>query len=72
MNFIDKKTSKKNTKKLSTKEAAVGKDYDRGRVEKVVLRSPFTLNGNRIFEAIIEIDHINYGLDKKRRCLIFS
>lgn len=38
---------------------------NRGRVETVTLKSPFVLNGNTITRARIEIDHINYGLDKK-------
>lgn len=37
----------------------------RGRVETHVLKSPFILNGNMITSARIEIDHINFGLDKK-------
>lgn len=40
-------------------------DYERGRIEEVVLKKPFTLNGNRITRAIIEIDHINFGLNVK-------
>jgi hypothetical protein len=43
----------------------VGVGANRGRVETVVLKSPFSLNGNMITKARIEIDHINYGLDKR-------
>jgi hypothetical protein len=38
---------------------------NRGRVETIVLRSPIILNGNEITKARIEIDHINFGLDKR-------
>lgn len=39
--------------------------FDRGTITWVNLRKPFTFNGFLITRAIIEIDHINYGLDKK-------
>jgi hypothetical protein len=37
----------------------------RGRIETINLKSSIVLNGNPISKARIEIDHINYGLDKK-------
>lgn len=43
----------------------MGAGSNRGRVETVTLASSFVLNGNTITKARIEIDHINYGLDKK-------
>lgn len=46
-----------------------GNDKDRGRIEHVRLRKAFTLNSNVITDAVIEIDHINYGLDKKTKKL---
>lgn len=42
-----------------------GQGHDRGRVEDVLLKRPITLNGNAITKAVIEIDHINHGLNKK-------
>ncbi len=44
-------------------------DYNRGRVEIIDLKKPITLNGNIIEKAIVEIDHINYGLNGKTRKL---
>lgn len=45
------------------------KDFERGKVELIDLRKPFSFNGNQITKAIIEIDHVNYGLNKKTRKL---
>ncbi|MBC7458165.1 MAG: hypothetical protein H7235_07805 [Bdellovibrionaceae bacterium] len=42
-----------------------GQSTDRGRVEIVVLKHPFTFNGQMIKRAIVEIDHINFGIDKR-------
>jgi hypothetical protein len=36
----------------------------RGRVEDIKLKKPITLNANLITRAVIEIDHINHGLNK--------
>ncbi len=38
---------------------------DRGKIYKLKLKIPISLNGNDVTHAIIELDHINYGLDKK-------
>jgi hypothetical protein len=40
-------------------------NYDRGKIAIVKLKSPIVFNGNSITEAIIEIDHINFGLNIK-------
>lgn len=45
------------------------KDYERGRVETITLRKPIVLNSNKITTAVVEIDHINFGLDKKTKKL---
>ena len=44
-------------------------DYNRGKIETVRLKKSLVFNSNLIKEAIIEIDHINYGLNKKSRGL---
>jgi hypothetical protein len=44
-------------------------DYDRGKVENIRFKKPLNFNGNSITEAIIEIDHINHGLNKTTRNL---
>lgn len=41
----------------------------RGRIVSCSLKKPFIFNGNRIDTAIIEIDHINFGLNKKTKLL---
>lgn len=46
-----------------------GYEVDRGRVESVVLKRSFTFNGNVIKRALIEIDHINYGLNQQTKSL---
>ncbi len=38
---------------------------DRGLVQQIILKKPIVLNSNTITKATIEIDHINYGLNKK-------
>lgn len=59
-------SSKKNTKKKAPKrKASHTAGSGRGRTIHVALKQPFTLNGNRITDAMIEIDHINYGINKK-------
>jgi hypothetical protein len=42
-----------------------GKKQIRGRIESVTLKKPIVFNSNKITTALIEIDHINYGLDRK-------
>ncbi len=44
-------------------------DYDRGKIVALKLRKTLTLNRNQINLAIIEIDHINYGLNKRTKKL---
>ncbi len=44
-------------------------DYKRGKIETIRLKKPLVFNSNLIKEAVIEIDHINYGLNKKSRGL---
>lgn len=60
--FSSKKDKKKKVQKKNTAHAA---SSGRGRTVHVALKQPFTLNGNRITEAMIEIDHINFGINKK-------
>jgi len=48
--------------KLSKK---IKKSGDRGRVVELKLKKTITFNKEIINKAIIEIDHINYGLDPK-------
>ena len=38
---------------------------NRGRVETIKLKKPIVLNANLVTTAVIEIDHINFGLNKK-------
>jgi hypothetical protein len=44
-------------------------DYDRGQIVEIKLKRPIILNENVVARAIVEIDHINYGLDRKTRKL---
>ncbi len=44
-------------------------DPKRGTISKVKLKKTIHLNGKKITHASIEIDHINYGLDKKTKAL---
>ena len=44
-------------------------EMDRGKIEKISLKRSISFNGNTIDTAIIEIDHINHGLNKKTRKL---
>jgi hypothetical protein len=44
-------------------------EIDRGRVETINLKRSISFNGNAISKAIIEIDHINHGINKKTRKL---
>jgi hypothetical protein len=47
----------------------MGPGFDRGRIERIKLKKSLNLNGNVITDAVIEIDHINFGLNKKTRKL---
>jgi hypothetical protein len=44
-------------------------ETDRGRIEAVKLSKPILLNGNAVTELKIEIDHINFGINKKTKKL---
>lgn len=44
-------------------------DFDRGKIETIRLKKTLVFNSNLIKEAVIEIDHINHGLNKKTRGL---
>ena len=44
-------------------------EYDRGKIESICLKKTFVFNSNVITEAIIEIDHVNYGLNKATKKL---
>ncbi len=46
-----------------------GNNKDRGVIETLSLKKTIFFNSNKITAAIIEIDHINYGLDKKTKKL---
>jgi len=48
---------------------SVEKKYHRGKVKTAKLPNVINFNGNNITEAVIEIDHINYGINKKTNCL---
>ena len=50
---------------LTDKGVRLSKGTNRGRVESVVLKRPIVFNSNKITVALIEIDHINFGLDRK-------
>jgi hypothetical protein len=40
-------------------------EADRGRIEEIKLKKSITINGHLITHAVIEIDHINHGLNEK-------
>ena len=42
---------------------------DRGQIKEITLKRQLNLNGNLIKKAVIEIDHINYGLNSKTKNL---
>lgn len=44
-------------------------ETDRGRIEEFKLSKPILLNGNAVTELKIEIDHINFGINKKTKKL---
>ena len=41
----------------------------RGEIVRIKLKKSIVFNSNTITKAIIEIDHINYGIDKKTKTL---
>lgn len=47
----------------------VSTEVNRGQIKKISLRKPIIFNGNAIKKAVIEIDHINYGLNPKTKIL---
>jgi hypothetical protein len=47
----------------------MAKSSNRGIVNTVKLKSAIVLNGHMITKAIIELDHINYGLNSKNKKL---
>jgi hypothetical protein len=48
---------------------SMAKSSDRGIINTVKLKSAIVLNGHKITKAIIELDHINYGLNSKTKKL---
>ncbi len=44
-------------------------DKNRGKIESITLKKAITFNSSRISRVVIEIDHINYGLNKKTKSL---
>ncbi len=47
----------------------VSPKVDRGQIKEITLKRQITFNGSVINKAIIEIDHINYGLNSKMKSL---
>ena len=47
----------------------MAKNNERGAVNIVKLKSTILFNGNKVTTGIIELDHINYGLNSKTKCL---
>lgn len=41
----------------------------RGKVNTITLKVPIVFNGHKIIKAIIELDHINYGLNPRTKTL---
>jgi len=46
-----------------------GSRIDRGQIKEITLKRQITFNGNIIKKAVIEIDHINFGLNSKTKSL---
>lgn len=46
---------------------SMAKNSDRGAVKTLNLKDAILLNGHKITKAIIEIDHINYGLNGRTK-----
>lgn len=44
-------------------------ETDRGRIEDVSIQKPILFNGNAITKLKIELDHINYGINKSTKKL---
>ncbi|MBC7458498.1 MAG: hypothetical protein H7235_09480 [Bdellovibrionaceae bacterium] len=47
----------------------VSPEVDRGQIKEITLKRQITFNGSVIKKAVIEIDHINYGLNSKTKSL---
>lgn len=47
----------------------VSSRVDRGLIKEITLKRQLNLNGSLIKKAVIEIDHINYGLNSKTKGL---
>lgn len=47
----------------------MAKNSDRGTINTIKLKSAIVLNGHRITKAIVELDHINYGLNTRTKKL---
>lgn len=45
------------------------KKTERGAINTIRLKSAIVFNGNKVTKAIIELDHINYGLNPKTKLL---
>ena len=39
----------------------------RGKINTITLKTPIVFNGHKIVKALIELDHINYGLNSKTK-----
>jgi hypothetical protein len=66
-----KKGSKKSAKKKATKKqqssTSSSVNLNRGKTYEVKLKYPVKINGKEITKAIIELDHINFGINKKTK-----
>jgi uncharacterized protein YifE (UPF0438 family) len=40
---------------------------NRGKISTIILKTPIIFNGHKIVKAVIELDHINYGLNSKTK-----
>ncbi len=40
---------------------------NRGKINTITLKTPIVFNGHKIVKAVIELDHINYGLNPKTK-----
>jgi hypothetical protein len=47
----------------------MAKNSDRGTINTIKLKSAIVLNGHKITKAIIELDHINFGLNTRTKKL---
>jgi len=43
----------------------MNKQDERGKIYYVNLKIPIVFNGHKVIKVVIELDHINYGLNKK-------